>query len=330
MKKMQIKCPECGFDREIDESQIPANSSFATCPKCRTRFRFRAAPDNLHDNEGNELPSAAPKADAAREDNKGDIWDGLDKMRHDWDKTDREEEKPEPRIHGEPRREEADRAYRQAAAQGNGIPFYSTVGSVPWEYKGGFLNPIVFLRTAMLMLTRIPQFFSGINPFSSIIPAWVFFMVTRCISTLAYVHTPMPPVEGANIPDLQAILSEYNMFMIIVVFVSTFTAIHFLGTFIVNFILRMQGGNKANFRLTFKVIAYAEMPAMFAAIPGIGGSLSLFLTLLLLFSGMRHAYGLGWGKAVLTALPYLLLPILLLLLMLQAMIASGALSANFL
>ncbi|MDR4025918.1 MAG: zinc-ribbon domain-containing protein, partial [Bilophila sp.] len=38
---MLIRCPECRFERQIDENAIPANAAMATCPHCQYRFRFR-------------------------------------------------------------------------------------------------------------------------------------------------------------------------------------------------------------------------------------------------------------------------------------------------
>lgn len=38
---MLIRCPECGFEREVDEGRLPPSAALATCPKCRCKFRFR-------------------------------------------------------------------------------------------------------------------------------------------------------------------------------------------------------------------------------------------------------------------------------------------------
>lgn len=41
---MIILCPECGFERTIDDSKVPPSVTIATCPKCQHRFRFRNSP----------------------------------------------------------------------------------------------------------------------------------------------------------------------------------------------------------------------------------------------------------------------------------------------
>lgn len=63
---MEILCPQCGFGREVAGDKIPAKSVFATCPKCRFKFRFRAPqaePDfELGDDEAPAAPVQAPPA----------------------------------------------------------------------------------------------------------------------------------------------------------------------------------------------------------------------------------------------------------------------------
>ena len=59
---MLIRCPECRFERQIDENAIPANAAMATCPHCQYRFRFRN-PDGTP--VVDETPAAAPAQQTA-------------------------------------------------------------------------------------------------------------------------------------------------------------------------------------------------------------------------------------------------------------------------
>lgn len=338
---MQIKCPECGFSREVNKSQIPAGSSFATCPKCSVRFRFRAEPD-LVDLETPGAGEPREEHTQSGEPKEGDIWASMDKMRRDWDEIDREdqeqarppsEENARPGAAGEPdyhaddearRREEADRAYRQTAGQGGKIPFLSTVGSVPWEYRGGFMNPLVFLRTVILMVTRAPQFFSGINPYSSIFPAWVFLLVARGVQMVtAIVGTRLVSTLPDGSQQILPMHEVFNMPMLIFVSMCMITLMHFLGSFIVNYTIQTLARSKADFRLTFKVMAYANMPIMLSVIPGVGSMLGLLGSLALLFVGTRYAYGFSWRKTAVSVLPYLILSVLFLMMILQAATSQG-------
>lgn len=60
---MEIICPECQFSRKVDESKIPAKSQVATCPKCKTKFRFRELPEEenfvMHENDQDLQPPTA-------------------------------------------------------------------------------------------------------------------------------------------------------------------------------------------------------------------------------------------------------------------------------
>lgn len=66
---MEIICPQCGFGREVAEDKVPAKSVFATCPKCRFKFRFRALEEPEYEFDlGDEEPAApAPQAPPAPE-----------------------------------------------------------------------------------------------------------------------------------------------------------------------------------------------------------------------------------------------------------------------
>ncbi len=66
---MEIICPQCGFGREVAEDKVPAKSVFATCPKCRFKFRFRSLeePDYEFDLGEEEPEAPAPQAPPAPE-----------------------------------------------------------------------------------------------------------------------------------------------------------------------------------------------------------------------------------------------------------------------
>lgn len=60
---MLIRCPECRFERQIDEKTIPVNAVLATCPRCKCRFRFRNADGTPVETE--EHTPEAPSAESA-------------------------------------------------------------------------------------------------------------------------------------------------------------------------------------------------------------------------------------------------------------------------
>ena len=37
---VEIKCPYCGYSKQVPREKIPANAKWAVCPKCRQRFEL--------------------------------------------------------------------------------------------------------------------------------------------------------------------------------------------------------------------------------------------------------------------------------------------------
>jgi hypothetical protein len=77
----EIVCPQCHFSKQIPGEKIPANVRWATCPRCKTRFDFRAG-NGFFDFKG-EASRYSPKEPAGRsrtpwEDrSKLGLWRGL-------------------------------------------------------------------------------------------------------------------------------------------------------------------------------------------------------------------------------------------------------------
>lgn len=62
---MIITCPECGFERQVNPDKIPARSHMATCPKCKTKFKFRDLPEEFDFVPDPHPGAVAPKPEDA-------------------------------------------------------------------------------------------------------------------------------------------------------------------------------------------------------------------------------------------------------------------------
>lgn len=71
---MLIRCPECGFERNLNPSQIPDSAVMATCPACHKRFRFRDAVQASQAERQRPLPNLQAPTD--RVPLIGDLEDG--------------------------------------------------------------------------------------------------------------------------------------------------------------------------------------------------------------------------------------------------------------
>ncbi|EGJ50966.1 Protein of unknown function DUF2143 [Desulfocurvibacter africanus subsp. africanus str. Walvis Bay] len=61
---MLIKCPECGFSRDVPEEKLPASVSLATCPKCKSKFKFRNLPESTRQQD---KPVSRPHAEPTQD-----------------------------------------------------------------------------------------------------------------------------------------------------------------------------------------------------------------------------------------------------------------------
>lgn len=136
---MIITCPECGFERQVNPDKIPARSQMATCPKCKTKFKFRDLPEEFDfvpdphpgavapkpedagaPSEPKPRPEEAaaprhpehPQADNEQQGERPDLLPGLEDPRHDkheelWDRLGGMAPPEEQQDHEPPYHEEA-------------------------------------------------------------------------------------------------------------------------------------------------------------------------------------------------------------------------------
>ncbi len=70
--RMLIRCPHCEYARTISATKIPNTAEVATCPKCKSRFRFRTL-------DPDEKP-VRPSPEAPKEKAPADIWEAVDAL----------------------------------------------------------------------------------------------------------------------------------------------------------------------------------------------------------------------------------------------------------
>ena len=86
---MLIRCPECFFTRQVNDGKVPVGSEYATCPKCKKRFRFRTlTPEELAEAESAQAArpeesvssdmGTAESRNAASHDPVEQAWEGRD------------------------------------------------------------------------------------------------------------------------------------------------------------------------------------------------------------------------------------------------------------
>jgi hypothetical protein len=330
---MLIKCPECEFTRSVPEEKIPPGSEFATCPKCQTRFHLGVLRGSkvMQDSPADEPEAPGPKAGrdkgraraakgsreivspGSREEDK-DIWSAVESLKDHWDKEKKEPDQPAPQPVG-------------VASQGKKRELLANEGSIPWEYSGVFPYPQGLLRSISLEVTRPTAFFREVSPKGSLLPALLFalLMYAAFFGVLRAINPawPVPAPDGTHtvLYPLEMLTQSLTPGKLILFLLFCFLLTIFFNAWVVSMLTRLMAPGKENFRVTFKITAYATLPLLLYPLPLVGGLAGTVLGAYLLCLGLRQAYRLEWSRAVLVFILYFLLGLVLMLLLLR--LAAG-------
>ena len=297
---MQIRCPVCDYTRDVNLAKIPPTAEFASCPKCRHRFRFRAVDLDAVEH------AAAPEPNPEH----ADVWDAVDSLHDRWN----DQEGSRPETFGEDSAEQdgeniSDR--RRASPEEVAVPWESPLYLGYWQS---------FYRTALWALLQPASFFSTLNRRPALLPALAFYLIFGCIQYVLNVIWTY--VLGSMVRDrFVAALGEEAFEKIVgnVIENSLFTpailsvpfqlAIQLLLTAaVVHLLIRIISPRTSDFALSFKVVSYASVGFALTAVPVIGMLIAPVWYFVLLLIGCRHAFNLPWNKAFVAMLPlYLLL-----------------------
>lgn len=292
---MQIRCPVCDYSREVNLEKIPPSAEFATCPKCRHRFRFRAV-----DLDAVEQPPAPPAPDPGH----GDVWDAMDSLRDRWAERDQAAENGD----------DTEPAYDQAAPADS---------SVPWETPRQLGYWRSFSRTTLWILFQPSSFFASLSKRAALLPALAYFII---FGVFQYVFSVLwtPTVMNMMRDRFIAVMGEEafthmaenlvtnSLFGSAILFVPfQFTIQIFLLAGILHLLVRVASPRTADFTLTFKVVGYAAAGYILAIVPAAGMFIAPVWFFALLLIGCRHAFSMSWNRVALTLLPLVMLLLLL-------------------
>ncbi|GHV52766.1 hypothetical protein FACS1894206_02170 [Deltaproteobacteria bacterium] len=307
---MQIHCPVCDYTREVDAAKIPSHAEFATCPKCRHHFRFRAL----------DLDSVDKPAAPAKSPQHADIWDAVGSLESRW----KAENKTPPEGNGA---EEDDRNQEtpkktEAGAPTESRPFNEEkeAFAVPWENPRqlGYIRS--FLQTTQWVLFSPASFFSSLTKRPAIKAAIFYYLIFGLIQhtfTLLWFSRFLHLIQDsftakfgedafsklmvqANFDFSTYASALFSMPFLLIIQL-------FLSATIVHILTRLSAPREADFFLAFKVSSYASAAILLTAIPVAGlflGSMGYFALLVI---GCKHAYKLTWGKSLVTVIPLYIL-----------------------
>lgn len=300
---MQIRCPVCDYTREVNLAKIPPTAEFASCPKCRHRFRFRAV-----DLDATERP-AAPRPNPEH----ADVWDAVDSLHDRWADNDGPHD-----SHADPDAPDGGEYHEEGHERD---PSFSRGdGSIPWEDPRHLGYWTSFLRTTLWALLQPADFFAALTKRPALLPALAYYLIfgiAQYVLNVIWTYALGNMLRDNLIEKIgeeaftrvvgsiveQSLLSPAILsvpFQLAIQLVITAAVVHLL--------VRIANPAEADFALSFKVVAYASAGLALVVIPVLGvliGPLGFFTLLLI---GCRSAFRMTWAKTLIVMLPlYMLL-----------------------
>lgn len=322
---MQIRCPDCRFERDIDLTSIPASATVATCPRCGRRFHFRKQFTEIPPEQEEKLNAeqAKPGAPDVPDPASRDAADGrsaenspVNRVEHDMSASDAaareihspEAEKPQTRP-----------------------PALAEAPGVPWEHPEifGFFGS--FYHTLLRVLFRAPDFFRGMGRGVPIGKAVMFFVLMRFLEAAALRFWSQDILrqvtESSPSPEAIALANQlmHDMSTPMFLLATPFTAVFqlFFLAALYSLMIRLAQPDRADFGVVARVLAYSAAPCVFSLVPFAGSVVASVWCVVVSFVGCKYALGLSWGKTALALAPLFILGVAVLVqvsLLMQSML----------
>lgn len=300
---MQIRCPVCDYIREVNLAKVPPTAEFATCPKCRHRFRFRAV-----DLDAVERDAPAPEPNPEH----ADVWDAVDSLRDRWAKKNQDSDdfQNEDTDHNGADETEETPEYGQSSPEN---------AAIPWENPRylGFVQS--FLRTFLWAFLQPGSFFAALSRRPALLPALSFFLIfglIRYLFTLLWLPVVLDVLRDRLIANggeelFLAFSKAVESSPLIPALLSAPFSLAiqlFVTAMLLHLFIRIINPRGSDFSLSFKIVAYSSVAFVLEVVPIAGSIAAQVWYLALLLIGCRHAFSMPWSRALVTMSPlYLLL-----------------------
>lgn len=301
---MRIECPQCGFGREISEDRFPGNAVLATCPRCNHRFRFEVGAGLPQEDDPlppgaivSDVSPSAPAPAAAR---------------------------PAPAVE-DPLEVQRKAAEAYAAHQAKAKNEQSDdeqpdtdefVLDNPWENPQRDGHLVAFYQTCMRVMFAAPRFFAGLSPDSAQWRPLMFYLLVGVLQIVIerlwgeVLSSALAP-SAATDPQLQKLLimlsPETSIAMTVLLRSAMVTLELFMAAALYHLVLRLVVPDRANFSLTFQVLAYSAAPALLCIVPVAGSIAGFIWGIACSFVGCRYALRLSLAQTVMALVPLYML-----------------------
>lgn len=281
---MEIRCPQCGFSRELPADKAPKGSVIAKCPRCACRFRFSQAagageilpPDADSEEDIRVIAANAYAREAGRVEN----------------------ERKAARAQAE--REQARNPWQSAPAP-----------------DGWFA---AFYQTVLRVMFQAPQFYKSVKPDASIYRCLAFFTLICIFQTVVEYAWGQALYsfllsDDFNDPQLRQMLKLLTPGMSLPLLALLRTGVLLLQlsvfAFLMYLVYRLLVPGRASFILVYQVMAYSAAPWILCVIPGLGSIAGAIWGIACLAVGCKTSMKLSWPQTFAGFLPLLavLLPL---------------------
>lgn len=304
---MEIKCPECGFAREVPEEKIPPTAKMATCPKCGQRFSFREDHDQAGESKDETSPSGEdferPETDdPEKQSSEEDIWSQLESLS---DAGPEEEESEGQKRDWQERRQSA-----------------GPRGGVPWENLMDYGFFPGFVETIKQVMLKPQAFFARMPLGAGLSKPLIFYVLVAEIQALAQFMWRMAgvtPQAGQGGGDFLGLgLAGLSSLLVLILYPVFLGGMLFVVSALNHACLLAVKAGAKGYEGTFKVISYANAPMVLAILPFFGPIVGMVWTMVCTFLGFKYVH----QTTNLRVLLAMLLPVLLILVLSSLLVST--------
>lgn len=294
---MYIKCPSCGFGREVAEEKIPPKATKATCPKCQHKFEFRKlvqeeikfdleeVPETPEEKEPEHIPQAPPENTSPSQENSHNLWESLESLG---------------------KHQEKDTTSSPFTTEIS--PKEEPEEKIPWEHldQYGFF-PGLFLTIKKILLSPI-KFFSSME-FGGYSKPLVYYLL---LSELQAIFVFLWEMLGF-FPELQqqnqlvgGVIGVSAMglgsLLILILYPILLTLMLFLVAAFNHLFLSIFKAENKGLEGTFRAVSYGSTPLILGIIPGIGPIIGAIWSMIITIIAYKSIHQTSYLRVILALL----------------------------
>jgi len=305
---MEIKCPECGFARQVPEDKIPPSAKTATCPKCGQKFFFRHDPEQEFQDQGDDWQDRVQSEEGdssgtSEQPTEDDIWAQLESLSDDGNADEHE---------GKEKEDNGQKKRRQGQFQ----------GGVPWERLSEYGFFPALIETIKLVMFQPQAFFARMSLGQGYNKPLIFYLLVAEIQALAQFMWRMAgvaPQMGQQGGDFLGFgLVGLSSLLVLILYPVFLAGMLFVVSALNHACLMAVKAGEAGYEGTFKVISYSNAPMVLAVLPLFGPLIGMVWTMVCTFLGFKYVHRTTNMRVLLAMLLPLLVVLVLSMLLVSA------------